>query len=139
MLPIASRRRIVVCLGICVAVTAACLQRVDQHVIIVDRGASFEENLQIARAVVTEDRLDRLKLQVKAALPGVTDGDIDRMSMSWEERTSQSFEGDILSRWVTVTLRVQPASFGSGVGLNILEAAAAIIEEEVSASGALDD
>src|SRR2546427_8175750 len=72
-----------VALALGAIVFPACVTRTFQHAIEVKRGSTVEEKLAIAKAIVTEQRLARLREELKARLPGTTDQQLARLGLRW--------------------------------------------------------
>src|SRR6266404_1923026 len=70
-----------VALALGAIVFPACVTRTFQHAIEVKRGSTVEEKLAIAKAIVTEQRLARLREELKARLPGTTDQQLARLGL----------------------------------------------------------
>jgi hypothetical protein len=111
-------------------VTACTVTKTSQHAIEVKRGSTIAEKVAIAKAVVTEDRVMRLRQELKARVPGVTDQQLARLGLRWNEMHYQSL-GDGKSG-TTVTVAVGIQIDGSFDPKPILDAAVAILEPEIN-------
>jgi hypothetical protein len=77
------------CLSRCVGVT-----RTQQYGIEVKRGATTKEQLQVAKSVVTQARLDRLKSEIRRQMPAVPDAALERMGLRWNQTTFHPFTSE---------------------------------------------
>ena len=112
------------------AVLAACMTRKDQYMIEVKGSDSSDQRIERAKEIVTEQRLQRLKVQLKQRLSTVTDSQLALLGLSWRQMHFASFNGKSSRDAVTVTLTIEHDD--SFDGKAILEAARAIIEPEVN-------
>lgn len=116
-------------------IVSACTgTKTSQYAIEVKRGGTIAEKVAIAKAIVTEDRVVRLRQELKARLPGVTDQQLARLGLRWNEIHYQSL-GDGKSG-TTVTVAVGIQIDGSFDPQPIIDAAVAILEPEINSSPA---
>jgi hypothetical protein len=113
----------------CVGVT-----RTQQYGIEVKRGATIEHKLEIARSVVTQERLNRLKSQITRQLPAVPDSALERMGLRWNETTFRSFTGGEprTTVLILISMEEQPGVDAKAV----VETAARMLEPEINGGGA---
>jgi len=90
-----------------------------------------EEKLAIAKAIVTEQRLARLREELKARLPGTTDQQLARLGLRWNETNYQSLSGGGSGTVVTVAVGIQVD--GTFDPQPIVSAAVSILEPEMNA------
>jgi len=108
----------------------ACAAPVYKNTIEVKRGQTIEEKTRWLEAHMTEERLARLKAQLKERIPSITEAQLDQMGMGWNETTFQSFTGKGSSTTVTVWVGMQyDSSFRPEP---IIAAATAILEQEIN-------
>ena len=119
-------------LGIaCLCLMLTCrVQNFQQNAIEVKRGQTVEERARWAEAFVTEERFERLKVQLKERLPQLTDTQLSQLGLRWNQTTFQSFTGQGSS--TTVTIIVVVGTDGTFDPAPILAAAAAILEPEIN-------
>ncbi|SRR6266404_3660949 len=120
-----------VALALGAIVFPACVTRTFQHAIEVKRGSTVEEKLAIAKAIVTEQRLARLREELKARLPGTTDQQLARLGLRWNETHYQSLSGGGSGTVVTVAVGIQVD--GTFDPQPIVSAAVSILEPEMNA------
>jgi hypothetical protein len=126
-------RRVALVAGI--LVLAACtMTKTFQHAIEVKRGSTIEEKLAIAMAIVTEERVVRLRRELKARLPGVTDQQLARLGLRWNEIHYGSLGDGRSGTAVAVAVGIQVD--GSFDPQPIVDAAVAILEPEINSSPA---
>ena len=125
------------CLGgalIGLVLCVGCVTRTQQFAIEVKRGSTVGEKLQIAKRVVTEERLSRLKAELKQRSPGLTDAQLARMGLRWNENYFRSVNtGETTtSVSVIVAMEEQPGVDAAAV----VKTAATLLDSEINgASG----
>ena len=125
------------CLGgvlIGLVLCVGCVTRTQQFAIEVKRGSTVGEKLQIAKSVVTEERLSRLKGELKQRSPGLTDAQLARMGLRWNENYFRSVNtGETTtSVSVIVAMEEQPGVDAAAV----VKTAATLLDSEINgASG----
>ena len=120
-------------LGVAVLVSvlhSACVTRTQQYTFEVRRGASFEERLENAKAVATEDRLTRLKQELKTLHPDLTESQLSRIGVRWLQTWSPAGDGAKADRSVliTVIMQEQPGADTAAVVLS----AARVLDADVN-------
>lgn len=108
----------------------ACVTRTQQFAIEVKRGYTVGEKLQIAKSVVTEDRLARLKGELKQRWPDLTEVQLARMGLRWNENHFRSLNSGETntSIIVTVAMEEQPGVDAAAV----VKAAATLLDREIN-------
>jgi hypothetical protein len=128
---IAMRRLSRSCALVSTLLIAGCVTRQIQHRIEVKGGATTEEKAAFASSLVTQARYERLKQQLTARFPNVTDKQLsDNIGIRWDVLTFKSFTGKGTSTTVFVSVLGRYAE-----GFNpepIVEAAVEILEPEVN-------
>src|SRR5262245_2124667 len=118
-------------LASCLLLSVGCVSRTHGHAIQVKSGSSTEERISRARSLVTQERLSRLRTQIKARLPAVSDAQLAGLGLRWKVAHMRSFGGKEPITTVTVIVEIR---YASGFDPKpIIEAAAAILEPEVNA------
>lgn len=112
----------VLCLG--------CVTRTQQFAIEVKRGGTVGEKLQIAKSVVTEERLTRLKRELRETSPGLSDAQLARMGLRWNENRFRAFNSGETSTSVTVTVLMEEQSGIDAAA--IVKTAAALLDHEIN-------
>jgi hypothetical protein len=107
-----------------------CVTRTQQFVIEVKRGSTVGEKLQIAKTVVTEERLTRLKGELKQKWPSLTDAQLARMGLRWNENHFRTVNTGETSTSVTVTVALdeQPGIDAA----SLVKTAAALLDGEIN-------
>ncbi len=129
-----SRRRhghLAILSGAAVVLASCTVTTTFQQPIEVKRGGTIEEKVAIAKAVVTEERLARLRQEVKERVPGAADGQLVRLGLRWNEVHFKSLGGDGKDG-TTVTVSVGIQTDGSFDPHPIVAAALAILEPEIN-------
>jgi hypothetical protein len=112
-------------LSLCVSVTHA-----QQYGIEVKRGNNIDEKVQIARAVVTDERLSRLKAQLKERTPGLSTATLNGMGLRWNQTQIRPLNGGEPQTAVFVYVSI-PSQQGVD-GKAVVEAAARLLEPEIN-------
>jgi hypothetical protein len=112
------------------SVSACTVNKTSQHAIEVKRGNTTEEKVAIARSIATEDRVTRLRQELKARLPGVTDEQLARLGLRWNEFHFTSLGAGKSGTTVTVAVGIRVD--GSFDPKPILDAAVGILEPEIN-------
>ena len=110
-----------------------CAHRFDYSAIEVKGGTGVEERLRIAQGIVTQARLARLKREIKARVPGITDKQLASLGLRWNQATLTTFQGGGSRTVVSVVVVLQDD--GEFDPQPILRAAVAILEPEVNPVG----
>ena len=69
-----------------VLLLGSCVTRTQQYSFGVRSGTSVEERLEKAKALATEDRLARLKQELKGRHHDLTDAQLSRIGIRWTDR-----------------------------------------------------
>lgn len=117
-----------------VAVAALCLSctsRTLQFRIEVKGDASVEEKSAVAQALVTQERWDRLKAQLRAEFPQLTESQLDaHLGVRWDVLIHRSFLRKETSKAVVVSVI---GHYGEGFdAARVVAAAVRILEPEVN-------
>jgi len=109
---------------------SGCVTRAQQFAIEVTRGATLEERLATAKAAVTDQRLARLKEEVKQTLPGVTDAQLAGMRLRWNENHLRSLSTGATSTSVFVLVILEERA---GVdAATVVKTAADVLDRELN-------
>lgn len=100
----------------------ACFTRTQQYSFEVRKGASIEERLQNARALATEERLARLKRELRDRHPDLTDAQLGRIGIRWTEKWSSAANGGKADRSVLITVIMEERA-GADTGAVVMTAA----------------
>jgi len=106
-----------------------CVRHVESHSILINVGSSIDEKLEIARSIATPARLDLLRQEIKARVPGVTDAQLQGLDLRAARSVFKGFDGSS-SESVTVTVVVQHD--GKFAPEPMIQAAVAILDAEIS-------
>jgi hypothetical protein len=88
-------------LGSCVSV-----DKRQQYVVEVTRGADIEERVRIAQTMVTREGFARLAQELRKRVPALTDEDVQGMALAWKRNVFVSTNGSSQTS-VTVTVSVR--------------------------------
>jgi hypothetical protein len=113
--------------GLSFCVTVA---HTEQYGIEVKGGSTIPEKVHIARTVVTEERLNRLKGQIKDRIPTLSNAQLSGMGLTWSQTQIRSLNGGEPETvvFVHVSIPTQPGVDGKVV----LETAAHLLEPELN-------
>ena len=103
------------------------VSKTQQYGIEVKRGNTIEEKLQIAKSIVTDERLSRLKAQIRERMPGLSDAQLAGMGLRWNQTQFRPVSGGPPSTTVSVLVLMQGID-----AKTIVETTAAILDPEIN-------
>lgn len=123
-----------VCVALTLLLSAACVTRTVQNRIEVGGNATIEQKTAFAKALVTEARFSRLKLQLKARFPNLSQSHLDsNLGLRWDVVTFKPLNGGPTTSTVFVSVIGRIAD---GFDANAVVAAAVeILTPEVNPPG----
>jgi hypothetical protein len=121
---------------IAIVSSLACMTKSYQNSIEVTRGGSTEANLAIAQSIVTQARFDRLKAELRAQLPTLTEEQLDGLGLRWNQVTMQSLTGQ--GRRTGVFIIVSVVVKGDFNPKGVIDAASAILARDINESTPVD-
>lgn len=129
MLPL--RRVMIVGFAITISCwSSACITRTRQYGFDVTRGATIEDRIANARAVVTEERITRLRNEIKSKYPTLTPLHLEHIGVRWDEHWAVGRNGEKEARSVTITVMMEDR--GDVDTAAVVETAARILDAEVN-------
>ena len=106
----------------------SCVTRTQQYSFEVRSGTTVEERLEKAKAVATEDRLVRLKQELKGRHHDLTDVQLSRIGIRWTDQQAPGGNGGKMDRsvFITVVMEERP---GADTGQVVMTAARILAAE----------
>ena len=112
---------------------SACITRNRQYTFEVKRGASIEEKVERSKGLVTESRIARLKVELREKHPDLTNEQLERIGVRWNENWAVTADGGKANRSVTITVIMQEQRGADTAA--VVETAARILDAEINGPG----
>jgi hypothetical protein len=114
----------------CLALAVGCAPRSVQYRFEVSGDDSADAKIERVKQIITEERLGRLRSEIKARVPGVSDAEMAGLAIGWVKRVRLGESERHLEPAVIVTIVFR---YSRGVDpLPVLKAARAILEPEIN-------